>query len=232
MRVALVEDHEDFRRLLGYELSRLGIEVVADVASAPEMVAAMESKRPEVVVIDQRLTSGADDEGLKLGRQLRSQHSGLGVMVISDFPLNVERALELFQDGSSGVGYLTKREVLADTRAFVELLAGLKRGESVVGERFINKLMARRQVSEKFESLTPRERDVLNAMVKGKTNHGIAGALGISEARVRNHITEIFSKIEVAEDAGESRRVHAVLQFVRLELERTRSGIENQVPDE
>jgi DNA-binding NarL/FixJ family response regulator len=75
-------------------------------------------------------------------------------------------------------------------------------------------MLGRRRPDDPLEQLTPRELAVLAAMAEGKSNRGIAGALIISEAAVEKHVTSIFSKLSLAADPTEHRRVLAALTYL------------------
>jgi DNA-binding NarL/FixJ family response regulator len=76
-------------------------------------------------------------------------------------------------------------------------------------------MLGRRQRGRPLDRLSPRERDVLGAMAEGKSNHGIAQALLVSQASVERHVTSIFHKLELDPAQTEHRRVLAVLAYLR-----------------
>jgi DNA-binding NarL/FixJ family response regulator len=76
-------------------------------------------------------------------------------------------------------------------------------------------MLGRRQRDSPVDRLSPRERDVLGAMAEGKSNHGIAQALLVSQAAVEKHVTSIFHKLELDPGQTEHRRVLAVLAYLR-----------------
>jgi DNA-binding NarL/FixJ family response regulator len=76
-------------------------------------------------------------------------------------------------------------------------------------------MLGRRQRNRPLDRLSPRERDVLAAMAEGKSNHGIAKALLVSQAAVEKHVTSIFHKLQLDPAQTEHRRVLAVLAYLR-----------------
>ena len=119
------------------------------------------------------------DEGLRAAIEARRRVPGSPVLVLSQY---VERqyARELLADGAGGVGYLLKDRV-ADVREFVDSLRRVAAGGTALDPEVVAQLMVRRRPDDRVSSLTPREREVLAAMAEGRTNVGVATALGISE---------------------------------------------------
>jgi DNA-binding NarL/FixJ family response regulator len=76
-------------------------------------------------------------------------------------------------------------------------------------------MLGRRRAHGPLDDLSPRERDVLAAMAEGKSNHGIAEALVVTEAAVEKHVTAIFHKLQLGRAPTEHRRVLAVLTYLR-----------------
>jgi DNA-binding NarL/FixJ family response regulator len=76
-------------------------------------------------------------------------------------------------------------------------------------------MLGRRRRNSTLDRLSPRERDVLAAMAEGKSNHGIARGLLVSQAAVEKHVTSIFHKLELDPGQTEHRRVLAVLAYLR-----------------
>ena len=74
--------------------------------------------------------------------------------------------------------------------------------------------MVRRRRDDRLATLTPREREVLAAMAEGRTNAGIAAALGITEGAAEKHISNIFGKLDLFESQTDHRRVLAVLAYL------------------
>ena len=143
------------------------------------------------------------DEGLRAALEARRRVPGTPILVLSQY---VERqyASELLADRGGGVGYLLKDRV-ADVRDFMDALRRVAAGGTALDPEVVAQLMVRRRRDDRLATLTPREREVLAAMAEGRTNAGIAAALGITEGAAEKHISNIFGKL----DLFESRRITA-----------------------
>jgi DNA-binding NarL/FixJ family response regulator len=212
MRVVLAEDLYLLRDGLTRLLQAHGIDVVAAVASGPELLEELLARRPDVAVIDVRLPPTFTDEGLQVALDARRQLPGLPVLVLSQY---VEQlyARELLSDQGGGVGYLLKDRVFSD-EAFVEALRTVAGGGTVIDPEVIAKLLRRRAAEEPITTLSHREREVLELMAQGRSNAAIAQRLFISEKAVSKHSTSIFIKLGLEPSDDDNRRVLAVLAYL------------------
>jgi DNA-binding NarL/FixJ family response regulator len=133
--------------------------------------------------------------------------------VLSQF-YDEQYALELIGDRPEGVGYLLKERV-GDVDAFTDAVARVAAGGSALDPEVVGRMLGRRRGEGPLDRLSPREREVLAAMAEGKSNHGIAEALVVTEAAVEKHVTGIFHKLELGQTSTEHRRVLAVLTYLR-----------------
>lgn len=215
LRVVLADDHflvrDGLRRLLD---DGDDIEVVAEAASAPELLASVRRTAPDAVLTDVRMPPGLRTEGIDAALTIRSEHPAVGVVVLSQHA-EAAYARRLLQDGTSGLAYLLKERV-ADREELVRALVSVASGGSVIDARIVDALMRERQRSERspLRLLTERETDVLREMAQGRTNASVAQRLHVSESAVSKHITSIFGKLGLEEDPLVDRRVRAVLAYV------------------
>lgn len=212
MRVVIAEDGILIREGIAGLLRRFGHEVVAAVGTADELVAAVRSAQPDLVVTDVRMPPAFTDEGLQAAITLRAEHPLLPVLVLSQY-VEQTYAAELLDSGRNGyVGYLLKDRI-GDVTEFVDAVDRVAAGHTVVDPEVVMQLLGRRR--DPLQRLTPRERDVLALMAEGRSNAAIARALVVSEAAVSKHINSLLAKLDLPPDEDDHRRVRAVLAYLR-----------------
>ena len=180
MRVVIAEDLFLLREGLVRLLTAHGFDVVAAVASAPELLRALLDERPDVGIVDVRLPPSHTDDGLRAALQARRQVPGLPVLVLSQY---VEQlyARELLADAAGGVGYLLKDRVFNDDQ-FVDAIRAVAGGGTVMDTEVVAKLLGRHAREEPIGRLSGREREVLGLMAEGRSN--IAIARGLTEEKI------------------------------------------------
>ena len=215
LQIVIAEDNylvrEGVRRLLE-DSGR--VTVLAGVGSAVELLDAVRRLDPDAVLTDIRMPPTHRMEGIEAAHAIRAAHPEIGVVVLSQHT-DETYALALFENGSSGLGYLLKDRV-GDLDDLVHALVEVSTGGSVVDPVMIDALVRRRSRDEAdpFAALTPRELDVLREMALGKTNARIEEALFLSSSTVEKHVNAIFTKLSIPE-TGVNRRVAAVLAFLQ-----------------
>jgi DNA-binding NarL/FixJ family response regulator len=122
--------------------------------------------------------------------------------------------MQLLADSADGVGYLLKDRI-ADVPEFLSALGRVAGGGSAFDPSIVSMLLARRRDRDPFAVLTPREREVLELMAAGISNQGIADRLVITLRAVEKYVSSIFGKLGLPSTGSESRRVLAVLLFLR-----------------
>ncbi|NHI20811.1 response regulator transcription factor [Phycicoccus endophyticus] len=215
MTVVLAEDNALLRQGLAAALAEH--EAVGEVRTAAdldELVAAVETSAPDVVLADIRMPPTHTDEGIRAAERFRRTHPGLGVVVLSQHA-DAEGALALVSGGSTGRAYLLKERV-SDVDQLVATLVAVQRGDSVIDPHVVDALMRHRM---RFEAgpvarLTAREREVLGLIATGDSNTAIAGHLGVTSRAVEKHINSIFSKLDLPPGDATHRRVAAVLLYL------------------
>jgi len=212
VRVVIAEDLFLLREGLVRLLSAHGFEIVAAVATAPELLTALIDEHPDVGIVDVRLPPTHTDDGLRAALRARQQIPGLPVLVLSQY---VEQlyARELLADRAGGVGYLLKDRVFND-EAFTAAIRTVAAGGTVLDPEVVAKLMTRRSRDEPAARLTPREREVLALMAEGRSNVAIGQRLFITEKAVSKHAAGIFAKLDLPPSDDDNRRVLAVLAYL------------------
>ncbi len=216
LRIVIADDNylvrEGTRRLL--EDSGV-VDVLATVGTAAELLQAVEALRPDVVLTDIRMPPGHQVEGIEAAHAIRKRHPSIGVVVLSQHS-DAAYAVQLLKDGTDGLGYLLKTRV-GELDELLRALHEVAAGRSVVDPGVVERLVdfRSRQAESPLRLLSPREVDVLREMAEGKSNSSIAADLHLSESSVEKYVNSIFSKLGLTEERLLSRRVAAVLAYLR-----------------
>jgi DNA-binding NarL/FixJ family response regulator len=213
VRLVLADDSVILREGLARLLREEGFDVVAQVGTAPALLAAVARLQPDIAIIDIRMPPSHTDEGLVAAEELRTRHPSVGVLVLSQY-VEAEYALRLLEQGEQGAGYLLKDRVL-DMTDLADALRRVGEGGSVIDPALVEQLVQRPSANGGLAELTQREHDVLTLMAQGLSDRGIAQRLVITHKTVETHVRHIFSKLDLPRGAAENRRVHAVLAYMR-----------------
>jgi DNA-binding NarL/FixJ family response regulator len=171
------------------------------------------SYSPDVAIVDIRLPPTHTDEGLQAALDIRAQHPDVGVLVLSQY-IELGLAMKLLADSAESVGYLLKDRI-TDVDEFVAAVKRVAGGGSAIDPKIVSTLLARERPDDPVARLTPREREVLELMAEGSSNQGIAEKLVITVGAVEKYASSIFDKLALPSTRSESRRVLAVLTFLR-----------------
>jgi DNA-binding NarL/FixJ family response regulator len=211
LRVVLAEDDVLLREGLASLLERSGYQVVGQASDAAGLLALVATQAPELVVVDIRMPPSHTAEGLDAARQIRQEHPGVGILVLSAH-VEVEHAMELLASGR-GIGYLLKSRV-TDLEEFLDTLERIAKGGSVVDPGLVAELVSARRRDDPLAGLSVREREVLGLMAEGRSNAGIARRLWVTEGTVEKHVRSILTKLTLPETGDDHRRVLAVLTYL------------------
>ena len=198
LRVLVVGDHPIFRVRMTALLSSLdGIEVVAEADSERSAVEAAASSTPDVVIMDLHL---GDSSGVEATRRLVAVRPALGVLVVTmlDDDDSVFAAMR-----AGARGYLLKG---ASPDEIERALRAVANGEVLLAPGIASRAMAymagiRTGGPVPFPELTDREREVLDLVAGGLDNLSISRRLSVSSKTVRNHLSNILTKLQVADRA-------------------------------
>ena len=213
MRVAIAEDSVLLREGLSRLLTDGGFDVVGRWDNAEDLLARVRVDPPDVVILDIRLPPTHSDEGMRAALHIRQRHPLVGVLVLSQY-VEVGLAMKLLADSAEGVGYLLKDRI-SDVPEFLAAVRRVAAGGSALDPVIISTMLARRRRDDPLALLTPRERQVLELMATGSSNQGIADAMVITLRAVEKYVSTVFDKLGIPNSASESRRVLAVLLFLR-----------------
>ena len=213
MRIVLGEDSLLLREGLARLLEATGHEVVGQAGDAEDLLRKAGAHKPDVVIVDVRMPPTFSDEGIRAALEIRARRPGTPVLVLSEY-VESSYALELFADGTDGLGYLLKQRV-SDLDRFLDAVGRVAAGGSALDPEVVSHLLGRQRAGDPLGRLTPRETEVLALMAVGRSNHAIAEQLVITERAVEKHVTSIFSKLELPPTADSHRRVLAVLKYLQ-----------------
>ncbi len=196
IRILIADDHPVFRFGLRALLTALAdTEVVGEVTTGAEAIALAGSLRPDVILMDINMPGV---NGIEATRRIRETHPDIRVLIVT--MLEDDSVFAAMRAGARG--YVVKGaepgEVLRAIRAVADGEAIFSPG---IAERLIHYFATPAAAAPHFPDLTDREREVLALIAQGLTNSAIAERLALSPKTIRNYITEIFSKLQVADRA-------------------------------
>jgi len=213
LRVVLAEDSVLLREGIARLLTEAGFEVVGQSGTPEDLMLKVRSYAPDVAIVDIRMPPTQTDEGLRAAQEIRKDHPGVGVLVLSAY-VEPAYAMELLADSAEGVGYLLKDRV-SDVDEFAAAVRRVAEGGSALDPALVTQLVGRRRQHDPLDELSPREREVLELMAEGRSNQAIAERLFVTPRAVEKHITSIFGKLRLPQASEDHRRVLAVLAFLR-----------------
>jgi DNA-binding NarL/FixJ family response regulator len=213
VRVVVADDVMLTREGIVHVLQDAGIEVVAEAEDGEELIQEVARTQPDIALVDIRMPPTHTDEGLIAAQRIRSEHPGVGVLVLSHY-VEASYAMRLIEDHPDRVGYLLKDRVF-DVAILIDALRRITEGETVIDPTIVSRLVGRQRRENPLSKLTDREREVLSLVAEGMSNRAIAARLFVTERTVEAHITQIFMKLGLPESADDHRRVLAVLAFLR-----------------
>jgi DNA-binding NarL/FixJ family response regulator len=198
VRVLLADDHPLYRRGLRALLDGAATQVVGEVEDGAAAVAQAQALQPDVVVMDLHMPCL---DGVEATRRIvtASPHVGVLVLTMHDDDDSVFAAMR-----AGARGYLLKGADAAEITRAVAAVAG---GEAIFGpsvaRRVLEWFAAPRSLAGAagFPALTERENEVLDLLAAGRSNGEIAAALVLSPKTVRNHVSNVFAKLQVADRA-------------------------------
>jgi DNA-binding NarL/FixJ family response regulator len=191
--IVLVDDHAILRQGLRSILEREpDLAVVGEASTAAEAMAVVQRCRPAIVLLDLKLSTGADAEGLELCSRLTERHPGLGVLVLTTF-LDDPLVVEAIHRGARG--YVVKD---VDTTELLRAIRAVARGESAFDSRSAAAMVRSMREHPDEPTFTDRERNVLELLARGLSNRDIGRRLYISETTVKFHVRNIMRKLDAA----------------------------------
>lgn len=199
IRIVVADDHAAFRTGLETLLGTIGgVAVVGSAATGEAAVDLTAEAQPDVVIMDLNLP-GID--GIEATRRIVSTSPHVAILVLSMYE-DDDQVFGALRAGARG--YLLKG---ADRAELARAIRGVTSGEAIFGPAIARRLVAffaSRPTTEPsvFPELTQREREILDLIARGHNNAQITQRLVLSPKTVRNHVSNIFSKLQVADRAA------------------------------
>jgi DNA-binding NarL/FixJ family response regulator len=199
IRVLIADDHPMFRDGLRTLLDSLpDAEVVGEAASGEEAVSMAVSTQPDVILMDLQMPG---INGIEATRRILHTTPHIGVLVVTMF----EDDDSVFAAMRAGArSYLLKG---AGQKEILRAIRSVANGEAIFGPAIAHRLISffanpgHPMPPQTFPELTDREREILDLIAQGHSNTVIADNLVLSQKTVRNHVSNIFSKLQVADRA-------------------------------
>jgi len=205
--IVLVDDHAIVRQGLRSILEReRDLRIVGEASTADEAMAVVERTRPAVVLLDLKLSTGADSQGLELCSRLTTRYPSLGVLVLTTF-LDDNLVAQAIHRGARG--YVIKD---VDTTELVKAIRAVVRNESAFDSRSAAAMVRSLRLQPDQPALTERELKVMELLAHGLSNKDIGKQLYISETTVKFHVRNLMRKLNAAS------RAEAVYEASKLGL--------------
>jgi DNA-binding NarL/FixJ family response regulator len=198
IHVLIADDHTLFRAGLRALLNLFpDIQVAGEASTGEEAISKAGALRPEIILMDIQMPGV---NGIEATRRIVQANPAVGIIVVTMF----EDDSSVFSAMRAGArGYILKE---AGEEEVLRAIRAVASGEAIFGPAVARRLVnffstPRQQSGVLFPELTEREREILDLIARGETNAGIVQRLVLSPNTVRNHISNIFSKLQVADRA-------------------------------
>lgn len=199
LRILVAEDHPLFRKgVISLLASVPGFEVVGEATSGKEAVERAATLQPDVVLMDLQMPGG---NGIEATREIMHESPSIRVLVVTLFE-DDESVFMALRAGARG--YVLKD---ADEEELVRAIQAVGRGGTIFSPAVAERVLAYFAGSPwaaaplAFPTLTDREREILNLIARGHPNPSIAKQLSLSTKTVGNYVSNIFTKLQVADRA-------------------------------
>jgi DNA-binding NarL/FixJ family response regulator len=199
MRVLLVEDHPMFRDGLARMLESVeDVEIVAEAGTGEEAVQLAEQLKPTIVLMDLNLPKMS---GIEATKRIIQKQPNIGILILTMY----DDDSSVFAAMRAGArGYLLKE---ANRNEIIRAIQAVGDGEAIFSPSIARRMMYYFEAKSKqaqvdvFPQLTEREREVLDHIARGENNADIASELGLNQKTVRNHVSNILSKLHASDRA-------------------------------
>jgi DNA-binding NarL/FixJ family response regulator len=212
MRVVIADDTLLVRKGIAALLTDAGVEVAAEVDDGDELLQAVDTHRPDVAIVDIRMPPTHTEEGLVAAHAIRERHPEVAIVLLSQH-VEYGIATRALAEHPARLGYVLKERV-TDVDDFVATLRRVERGGTALDPQVVSRLLESERPGGPLETLTPREREVIQLIAEGLSNPAIADRMGITLRSAEKYVSSIFAKLGLPDTGGEHRRVLAVLRYL------------------
>lgn len=191
IKLLLVEDHHIVRRGLVFFLkTREEFEIVGEAENGEDALTFVQTKRPDVVLMD---LSMPKMDGIEATKQIKQYDETIKILILSSFS-EQDYVLPALEAGADG--YQLKE---VQPEQLVASIIAVHEGNTNFHPKVTPALLGRSVVKKEnpFSMLTKREQEVLRAIAKGRSNKEIAAVLHITEQTVKTHVSNVLAKLEV-----------------------------------
>lgn len=198
IKVLIADDHRVVREgLMAILKTKENIEVVGEAQDGQEAIEKVRTLEPDVILMDVSMPRMG---GVEATRQIKREFPHIGIIALTMYD-EQQYIFDLVRAGATG--YLLKD---TESAQIVEAIRAIHRGESLIHPSVASKILAEfsllaqkkgKKPSWEDHDLTEREITVLRLVADGKTNKEIANNLDLSEKTVKNHVRNIFHKLQV-----------------------------------
>jgi DNA-binding NarL/FixJ family response regulator len=202
IQLLIADDHEPFRDgLRALLMSAPDIELIGEAANGDEAIAMAARLQPDVILMDINMPGV---NGIEATRQILHTSPHISVLILTMFE-DDDSVFAALRAGARG--YILKGALKAE---LLRAIRGVSNGEAIFGASVARRLMQffsaarpapQDPAANAFPELTEREREILNMIAQHLTNPEIADRLHLSHKTVRNHVSNIFSKLQVVDRA-------------------------------
>jgi DNA-binding NarL/FixJ family response regulator len=195
LRVLIADDHPVFRNGMRALIASLPeMTVVGEATSGAEAIALAEAEQPDVILMDLQMPEVG---GIEATRRILNTSPHIRILVVTMFE-DDESVFAALRAGARG--YILKG---AKPQEIVQAIAAVAKGAAIfsptIAQRVLDFFAAPRPAAPILPELTDREREILTLIVQGHTNQAIANRLVLSLKTVQNHVSNIFSKLQVVD---------------------------------
>ena len=199
IRILIADDYQPFRNgLKTLLLADPELEVIGEASSGDEVIRMAETLQPDIILMDLKMPG---TNGIDATRRILSANPHIRILILTMFEED-EAVFSALRAGA--LGYLLKGALKAD---ILRAIRSVSTGEAIFGPAIAKRLIQffsrneQTTISSAFPELTQREREILDLIAQHRTNPEIAERLHLSPKTVRNHVSNIFNKLQVVDRA-------------------------------